>query len=112
MERTESSRLMRGAREIFYEYILELRGRMEKPSRPRRGMHVTAGEYCEITRVMIYADVVFALYSVRQTMRVVCEIRWYHEIMPRPMYRAGLFTFSRWHKHISKLSLRNKMRFS
>ena len=45
MERTESSRLMRGAREVFYEYILELRGRMDDPSRPRRGMHVTAGEY-------------------------------------------------------------------
>ena len=29
MERTESSRLMRGAREVFYEYILELRGRMD-----------------------------------------------------------------------------------
>ena len=36
---------MRGALEVFYEYILELRGRMDGPSRPRRGMHVTAGEY-------------------------------------------------------------------
>ena len=53
MERTESSRLMRGARKIFYEYILELRGRMDEPSRPRRGMHVTAGEYYEITDVTV-----------------------------------------------------------
>lgn len=29
MERTESSRLMRGAREVFYEYILELHDRMD-----------------------------------------------------------------------------------
>ena len=57
MERTESSRLMRGAREVFYEYILELRGRMDDPSRPRRGMHVTAGEYY-VTYVTIYEDVV------------------------------------------------------
>lgn len=47
MERTESSRLMRGAREVFYEYILELCGRMDDPSRLRRGMHVIAGEYHE-----------------------------------------------------------------
>ncbi len=38
---------MRGAREVFYEYILELRGRMDIPSRLRRGMHVIAGEYHE-----------------------------------------------------------------
>lgn len=29
MKRTESSRLMRGAREVFYEYILELHDRMD-----------------------------------------------------------------------------------
>lgn len=29
MKRTESSRLMRGAREVFYEYILELYDRMD-----------------------------------------------------------------------------------
>lgn len=28
MECTESSRVMRGAQEVFYEYILELHGRM------------------------------------------------------------------------------------
>ncbi len=36
MERTESSRLMRGAREVFYEYISELHGRTDDPGRPRR----------------------------------------------------------------------------
>ena len=45
VKRTESSRLMRGAREIFYEYILELRSRMENPSRRRRRKHVIAKEY-------------------------------------------------------------------
>ena len=57
MERTESSRLMRGAREVFYEYILELRGRMDDPSRSRRGMHVTAGEYyitCVTIKTLLY----------------------------------------------------------
>ena len=66
MERTESSRLMRGAREVFYEYILELRGRMDEPSRPRRGMHVTAGEYCLMTSVIFVGH--FVLYSVRRAM--------------------------------------------
>ena len=64
MERTESSRLMRGAREVFYEYILELRGRMDNPSRPRRGMHVTAGEYYEWYTFFCIPD----LYLVRQIM--------------------------------------------
>ena len=67
MERTESSRLMRGAREIFYEYILELRGRMDEPSRSRRGMHVTAGEYRHNMRFDIF-ERCYLLYSVRQTM--------------------------------------------
>ena len=62
MERTESSRLMRGAREVFYEYILELRGRMDKPSRSRRGMHVTAGEYYGIACVIIWR-VIFTVLS-------------------------------------------------
>ena len=59
MERTESSRWMRGAREIFYEYILELCGRMDDPSRSRRGMHVIAGEYQEeMIRIIIYLGIV------------------------------------------------------
>lgn len=32
MECTESSRAMRGAQEVFYEYIPELRGRMDRHS--------------------------------------------------------------------------------
>lgn len=59
---------MRGAREVFYEYILELRGRMEKPSRPRRGMHVTAGEYRVGMRDVVADKGISAEYSVRQTM--------------------------------------------
>ena len=61
MERTESSRLMRGAREVVYEYILELRGRTDMLSRPRRGMHVTAGEYCGITFVIVLSVILIVL---------------------------------------------------
>lgn len=32
MEWTESSRMMRGAQEVFYEYIPELHGRMDSCS--------------------------------------------------------------------------------
>lgn len=51
MECTESSRWMRGAQKVFYEYILELHDRMNERSRyfilvgDDGGMHVIAGEY-------------------------------------------------------------------
>lgn len=59
MERTESSRLMRGAREVFYEYILELRSRIGNLSRLRRRRHVIAKEYhAEISLYVIYLEIV------------------------------------------------------
>lgn len=50
MERTENSRLMRGVREVFYEYILEFHGRMDEAKAwvlvgHGGGMHVIAGGY-------------------------------------------------------------------
>ncbi len=49
---------MRGTREVFYEYILELRGRMDDPSKSRRGMHVIAGEYHDGILFELYLRVV------------------------------------------------------
>ena len=51
MEHTESCRLMRGAWEVFYEYILELHDRMNEMLiyfilvGDDGEMHVIAGEY-------------------------------------------------------------------
>ena len=59
MEHTESSRQMRGAWEVYYEYILELHDRMDSLVGHDGGMHVTAGEY--------YREL-FRLYLVRQLM--------------------------------------------
>ncbi len=49
---------MRGAREVFYEYILELRGGMDEPSKSRRGMHVIAGEYHDEALFEMYLRIV------------------------------------------------------
>ena len=59
MEHTESSRQMRGAWGVCYEYILELHDRMDYLVGHDGGMHVTAGEY--------YRGA-FRLYLVRQLM--------------------------------------------
>ena len=57
---------MRGAREVFYEYILELRGRTDEPGRPRRRMHVTAGEY--------HGGTVFGVFRARTRRDRQCEL--------------------------------------
>ena len=63
MERTESSRSMRGAREVFYEYILELRGRMD--NLVGRDVECTLQQESIMTHTLIDVS---ESYSVRQAM--------------------------------------------
>lgn len=64
MERTESSRLMRGAREVFYEYILELHDRMDILVGYDVSCTLQQRSIILKSMVMIFSG----LYSVRQIM--------------------------------------------